>query len=152
MHDIIYHEKVQFSLNYINSQSTKECNTLIHFHSVCFAIKSLTENIFNLQCLVANMKMGNIFKCLFHGKIIFKKSFLISQPGTIPISHHLSSPTSLLPFPFLFPFSTLDDQPSPNHIKNEIKPKECFVLDQLSDLLPIPCSYSAQNLFRVRLD
>ena len=62
MHDIIYREKVQFSLNYINSQSTEECNTLIHFHSVCFVIKYLTENIFNLQCLVANMKIGNHFQ------------------------------------------------------------------------------------------
>ncbi|KAF3946187.1 hypothetical protein CMV_027517 [Castanea mollissima] len=59
-------------------------------------------------------------------------------------SHYLSSPTSFFPFPF----STLDDQPSPNPIKNEINPKERFVLDQLSELLPIPRNSSAPNPFR----
>ncbi|XP_030950979.1 putative pentatricopeptide repeat-containing protein At5g43820 isoform X1 [Quercus lobata] len=59
-------------------------------------------------------------------------------------SHYLSSPTSFFPFPF----STLDDKPSPNHIKNEINPKERFVLDQLSELLPIPRNSSAPNPFR----
>ena len=59
-------------------------------------------------------------------------------------SHYISSPTSFFPFPF----STLDDRPSSNHIKNEINPKERFVLDQLSELLPIHRNSSTPNPFR----
>jgi pentatricopeptide repeat protein len=66
-------------------------------------------------------------------------------------SLHLSSAKSLFPFPFStldIPSNTLDDQPPRHHIKNETDPDERFVLEQLSDLLPIPRNYSAPNLLR----
>lgn len=64
---------------------------------------------------------------------------------------YLSSPNSFAPFPF----STLDvppyfsnEQPPPDRIRNKTSVDERFVLDQLSDLLPIPRDSSIPNLFK----
>ncbi|KAK7841195.1 hypothetical protein CFP56_015659 [Quercus suber] len=86
----------------------------------------------------------------FLGLVRADRKCLFDIASTIPISHYLSSPTSLLPFPF--PFSILDDQPSPNHIKNKVNLKERFVLDHLYDPLPFPYTYSAPNPFKTHFD
>ncbi|KAF5462248.1 hypothetical protein F2P56_018270 [Juglans regia] len=68
-------------------------------------------------------------------------------------SPYLSLPSSLFSFPYStgldFPSNSLNDRPPPDHISCKTNLEERFVLEQLSDLLPIsPGNASAPNLFK----